>query len=175
MIFHVSDSGVFKSGLFVDISSSPKANSKNALAPDNTSSVSIKSDSTDSSAARVLKGMGPAYLVDISSEGQAALNALKSLNEGMNKFVQPADINNETFSEPLSDVNTIDVSEDNTVNSLSDNDNVNVIVEDESAKSYVNTNNLSRFSEYQLKQMVNDGSITRTDMNDELEKRNKSE
>lgn len=195
MIFHVSDAGVFKSGLFVDVSSpSPNLSKNRKLSASETITVSGESAVQEASRS-ILSGNSPAYLVSISGEGKAALNTMKSLSQGMNNIVNNADKNTVTTNliaggpETNSAGNSImsgTLNQTPVKNNNLQTETVmnNVTAEqkkvseepvlEETSKS-VNTNNLSRFTEYQLKQMVNDGSITRTDMNDELEKRTKSE
>lgn len=185
MVIYVSDSGVFRTDSTYPYTNTASVNRISPLKPTDASTESVVRDAQKAYVAETT----PAYTVNISSMGKAAVKSMKSLSESMNNMQISADNNTKTRisgisteeknvqkNEQKTDVYQTSV-DFNKVSSFSSEDKTDApevnghVSDDTSTASSVNTNNLSRYSDYQLQQMLNDGTITRSEYNSELEKR----
>lgn len=112
----------------------------------------------------VNNGLTPVGTSDVFKKTENDTSKISSANN-----ISDTDTSVATIYSTAVDINdkTADINNENTVSAAE----VEPEEREESRTSSVNTNNLTRYSELQLQQMVNDGTITRADMNDELEKR----
>lgn len=116
----------------------------------------------------------PAILVDISSQGKAALASMKSLGESMSNFRSSYNYDNKlqlSVGKDTTDnekINNTVVQSDTAVTTITD-----TTADTESSESSVSTapTNLSIYSESQLRSMQREGTISITKLNDEIMRR----
>lgn len=193
MVIYVSDLGIFRSETQYPYTNTASVNKVSAIKPTDASTESVAREAQKAFVAENT----PAYTISISSMGKAAVKSMKSLSEAMNNNKLSADIDNKTNQSSLiskpelkdndnarSDIYKTSVdfmSDSNNMTVASDEDAITIsrestsLYEDtETTASKVNTNNLARYSDFQLQQMLNDGTITRSEYNNELGKRSMS-
>ena len=181
MNIYISETGIFGSASKYAISSESSVERISALARTDRDTESVVRDAQQAYVAENT----PAYNISISSQGRAAINSLNKLADIFKQ--QQTSLNEDSDSQStVSSLNSDDTSvyageasdtEATSGTSLWDNQSSAVEdTEDEetSSSSSANTQNLARYSEFQLQKLVTDGSITRTEMNDELDKRTSS-
>lgn len=190
MVIYVSDSGIFRSDSLYNYTNTASVNKISPLKPTNESTDSVVREAQKAYVAENT----PAYTISISSMGKAAVKSLKSLSEAMNNnniladkdiktnITGQNDRTNTRNNNEQSDIYKTGIELDNgnkPAAVANDDDDLFTIsgssaVESEdtsSESSSVNTSNLARYSDFQLQQMLNDGTITRSEYNGELEKR----
>lgn len=191
MVIYVSDSGIFRTDSTYPTANTAPVNKVSPLKPTDSATESVVRDAQKAYVAETT----PAYTVNISSMGKAAVKSMKTLAEDMNKNQISADnkittnisglnsINDKSNSKKTEEKSAIyetSVDYNNNISvqaqSVSEPDEAEESAEevDVTASSSVNTNNLSRYTDYQLQQMLDDGTITRSEYNSEIEKRSGS-
>lgn len=122
----------------------------------------------------------PAVNISISSMGKAAIMSLNSMNTGLKKFEETADIYDKSQVYSANDDKTSPYTLDLETEETTENDDkgafeVRGADKNTEVHSSKNTANLAMYTDQQLRNMVNDGDITRGEMQDELDKRVKPE
>lgn len=201
MVIYVSDSGIFRSESSYPYTNTASVNKISPLKPTDASTESVVRDAQKAYVAENT----PAYTVSISSMGKAAVKSMKSLSETMNNNRVLADKDIKTNISGINSNNNAKADNDKQssiyqtsvdlvkmnepVSKASEDDGLFTIsapsasapadsseaAESSTASSSVNTNNLARYSDYQLQQMLNDGTISRSEYNSEIEKRSASD
>ena len=195
MNIYISDMGIYKS----DSTSYPVVNNASVK---KIGSLQQTESSTDSVARQAQKAYvaenTPAYNISISSMGRAAVQSMQKLNSGFEalrdatasafKFEANTEENskkNAIYSTSTDTDSMASFAADpsvlaggsgpigaaDTENGTSDSDIVETAVTETSSVS----SNLSRYTDYQLQQLLNDGSISRSEYNAELAKRSGAE
>ncbi len=196
MNIYISDIGIYKS----DMTSYPYTNNASVKKVDPLDNTKSSTDSVARQAQKAYVAENtPAYTISISSMGRAAMQSMQKLNAGFESLRDAASktvnfvANTEEASKKNSIYSTsaesdnmasfaadpaslagsagpIGGSDNNTSTSsttsapLTDN-------EDEETTTSSVSSNLSRYTDYQLQQLLNDGSISRAEYNTELAKR----
>lgn len=199
MVIYVSDSGIYKSNSTYPLNTSANASPVSKIKPIQETKESTGSVVREAQQAYVAENT-PAYNISISSLGRAAIGSLKKFNEGLNKINDLADIKNNRFAvsdnlslssagKEASELkkqdsgipsiydSAMDIEKSGSVFAASDETSSDSTLsiqdsrEDAESSTSVNTSNLARYSDFQLQQLVNDGTISQSEYNSELEKR----
>ena len=188
MVVYINDSGIFKSDNNLTANSASQVNRIEKLKSVDQGTQSVVREAQQAYVAENT----PAYNISISSQGRAAVQSLQKLGENMRSFMdtlnQPAvttNLRNDLDeSRTGAYTNTFLDNTDDTVTSIYANQQFNereatvteeagevTATEPAETKTAVNTGSLARYSEFQLRQMVLEGTISNADMSSELEKR----
>lgn len=179
MRIYVNKAGIFGMYRKYALNSDSSFNKINPINPISSDTPSVARDSQKAFVAE----SNPPYIIDISSQGKVAVNSLKNLDDILDK--RREQISDSTVSKDLLadrfESTVTNRSESNVteagyvVKDSSESESEIPFSDDELSTTSARTQNLSRFTEYQLQNMVDDGTITRNEMNDELEKRSSAE
>ncbi len=188
MVVYINDSGIFRSDNNLTANSASQVNRIEKLRDVDRNTTSVVREAQQAYVAENT----PAYNISISSQGRAAVQSLQKLGENMRSFMdtlKSAEVTtnlrgNADEAKTGTYTNRFLDNTDDTVTSIYANQQFNerpatvteeaedvVAAEPEETTTTVNTGNLTRYSEFQLRQMVLEGAITNADMNSELDSR----